>query len=44
MYFRKWGKETFDHLRNISVTPEGGALGIFQATGYDIYKTSVVEV
>lgn len=39
----KWGKETFDHLYKISNTPEGGTLGIFPATGYDIYKAPTAE-
>lgn len=35
----KWGKETFDHLRKISLTQEGGALGVFTATGCEIYRS-----
>jgi len=35
---RKWGKETFDHLNALACSVEGGALQIFHATGYDLYK------
>jgi glycine/D-amino acid oxidase-like deaminating enzyme len=39
----KWGKETFEHLNAISSTPEGGSLGVFQCSGYDIFRSTQPE-
>jgi glycine/D-amino acid oxidase-like deaminating enzyme len=39
----KWGKDTFEHLYSLSMTAEGGTLGIFQCSGYDIYWNNQQE-
>ena len=35
--YRKWGKETFDHLHALSCSADGGVLQIYQVSGYDLY-------